>query len=121
MGDKSYILEGIESEESKKALYSTIHGAGRIMSRTQASGKRIWKNGKKVQISEGIIKRYMMDDWVKEEDVELRGAGTDESPHCYKRIDQVLKHHLKTVRVHHMLTPIGVAMAGDDVEDPYKD
>ena len=32
MGDISVILEGVESEESKQALYSTVHGAGRVMS-----------------------------------------------------------------------------------------
>ena len=40
MGDTSVVVEGIESEASKEAFYSTVHGAGRIMSRTQALGKR---------------------------------------------------------------------------------
>ena len=44
MGDISVILEGIDSEESKAALYSTVHGAGRVMSRTAAKGKM--KGGK---------------------------------------------------------------------------
>src|SRR5205823_14028657 len=39
MGDQSVILEGVESEEAKDALYSTVHGAGRVMSRTAARGK----------------------------------------------------------------------------------
>lgn len=42
MGDISVILQGVESEESKDALYSTVHGAGRVMSRTQAAGKQKW-------------------------------------------------------------------------------
>jgi tRNA-splicing ligase RtcB len=53
--------------------------------------------------------------------VELRGAGTDESPHCYKRLPEVLTHHADTVRVLHTLRPIGVAMAGEGEFDPYKD
>lgn len=42
MGDISVILRGVDSEESKAALYSTVHGAGRVMSRTQAAGKQKW-------------------------------------------------------------------------------
>ena len=39
MGDESVILEGVESTENEQALYSTVHGAGRVMSRTQAAGR----------------------------------------------------------------------------------
>lgn len=46
MGDISVILRGIESPESKEALYSTVHGAGRVMSRTQAAGKQRWTKAK---------------------------------------------------------------------------
>ncbi|MDP6585336.1 MAG: RtcB family protein, partial [Anaerolineales bacterium] len=104
MGDISVIVEGLDSTESKKALYSTVHGAGRIMSRTEAAGK--YRNGKR---SGGKISRQMMLDWIEREDVELQGANTDESPHCYRRLTQVLKHHALTIRVLHTLHPIGVA------------
>ena len=106
MGDISVIVEGLDSTESKKALYSTVHGAGRIMSRTEAAGK--YRNGNR---SGGKISRQMMLDWIERENVELQGANTDESPHCYRRLTQVLKHHALTIRVLHMLHPIGVAMA----------
>ncbi len=62
----------------------------------------------------------MKNEWVKRADVELRGAGTDESPHCYKRLNEVLGYHPYT-KVLHTLTPIGVAMAGEGEVDPYKD
>ena len=39
MGDESVILEGAASGDSEESLYSTVHGAGRIMSRTQAAGR----------------------------------------------------------------------------------
>jgi tRNA-splicing ligase RtcB len=39
MGDDAVIIEGIDSPVSREALYSTVHGAGRIMSRTAAKGK----------------------------------------------------------------------------------
>jgi tRNA-splicing ligase RtcB len=39
MGDQSVILEGVASDEADDALLSTVHGAGRIMSRRQAAGR----------------------------------------------------------------------------------
>ena len=126
MGDISVILEGIDSPSSKSALYSTVHGAGRVMSRTQAAGKKQWhRKGQerktKLERSGGQISTEMMMEWVNRAGVELRGAGVDESPHCYKRIESVLHEHAGTVRILHTLTPIGVAMAGSDDFDPYKD
>ncbi len=119
MGDNSVILEGVENREGAHSLYSTVHGAGRVMSRTAARGKVNFRTGK--VLSPGAISREMMNSWIRERGVELRGAGTDESPHCYKRLDEVLQHHKDTVRVLHTLTPIGVAMAGENEFDPYKD
>jgi tRNA-splicing ligase RtcB len=39
MGDDSVILEGVASDDNEQALFSTVHGAGRVMSRTQAAGR----------------------------------------------------------------------------------
>ena len=117
MGDISVILEGIESPDASLSLNSTVHGAGRVMSRTQAAGKRKWGKPR----TGGLVTRKMMEDWVHEKGVELRGAGTDESPHCYKRLPEVLEEHKKSICILHTLTPIGVAMAGEDEFDPYKD
>lgn len=121
MAEQSVILRGVDSEESKVAMYSTVHGAGRVMSRTQAAGKVKWKSGKKVRVSEGQVTSDMMMEWVTRAHVELRGAGVDESPHCYKRLSDVLEAHGNTIEIVHRLTPIGVAMAGSDEYDPYKD
>jgi tRNA-splicing ligase RtcB len=49
------------------------------------------------------------------------GAGTDESPHVYRRLPDVLAAHAGSIRVLHTLRPLGVVMAGEDVFDPYKD
>lgn len=119
MGDNSVILEGIENENSKYSLYSTVHGAGRVMSRTAARGKINRKTGQ--VISPGLISREMMNDWIQEKGVTLRGAGTDESPQAYKRLNEVLGYHSDSVRILHTLKPIGVAMAGENEFDPYKD
>lgn len=119
MGDISVILEGVESEQSKAALYSTVHGAGRVMSRTEARGKINYRT--REVVSPGKISREMMNEWLRREGVELRGAGTDESPHCYKRLPEVLGYHEGTVRILHTLKPLGVAMSGENEFDPYKD
>jgi tRNA-splicing ligase RtcB (3'-phosphate/5'-hydroxy nucleic acid ligase) len=119
MGDISVILEGVETPASAAAFYSTVHGAGRVMSRTQARGKTVRRTGEVK--SPGLISREMMMEWVHREGVELRGAGTDESPHCYKRLPEVLAQQGATIRILHTLKPLGVAMAGPDVVDPYKD
>ena len=121
MGEVSVIVQGVESEESKKALYSTVHGAGRVLSRRAAAGKFRWKRGKRIKMSEGAISREMMMKWISKAGVVLRGAGTDESPHCYKRLPEVLEFHEPTIEVLHTLRPIGVAMAGADEFDPFKD
>jgi hypothetical protein len=39
----------------------------------------------------------------------------------YKRLPEVLAAHGSSIRVKHTLRPLGVAMAGRDVHDPYKD
>jgi tRNA-splicing ligase RtcB len=121
MGENSVILKGVQSDLSRDALYSTVHGAGRVLSRTQAAGKSKWKKGVKTRISDGLVSQEMMDTWVNTKGVCLRGAGVDESPHCYKRLNEVLEHQGDTIQVLHTLRPIGVAMAGADIFDPYKD
>ena len=110
MGDISVILEGVDTEEIRAAMYSTVHGAGRVMSRTQAAGRKRYKKGKIYHLKEGQISREMMMEWINGQGVELRGAGTDESPHCYKRLPEVLEAHGDTIKVLHTLRPIGVAM-----------
>ena len=119
MGDDAVILEGVDSPASREAFFSTVHGAGRVMSRTQARGKVDRRTGRVVR--RGEVSRDMMMEWVKRRGVELRGAGTDESPHCYKRLKHVIAQHGDTVRVLHVLRPIGVAMAGEEERDPYRD
>ena len=63
----------------------------------------------------------MMRDWIKEKGVLLRGGGTDESPHVYRRLPDVLAAQGATVEVLHTLRPLIVVMAGADEFDPYKD
>ena len=39
MGDESVILAGVAGKEAEESLFSTVHGAGRVMSRSQAAGR----------------------------------------------------------------------------------
>jgi tRNA-splicing ligase RtcB (3'-phosphate/5'-hydroxy nucleic acid ligase) len=121
MSDVSVIVEGVDSIESKEGLYSTVHGAGRAMSRTQAAGKRKWVKGRQVQVTKGLIDFEEVKVRMRSLGIELRGAGADEAPGCYKKLMEVLSHQGETIKVLHELTPIGVAMAGNEILDPYKD
>jgi tRNA-splicing ligase RtcB (3'-phosphate/5'-hydroxy nucleic acid ligase) len=155
MGDDSVILEGVEGEGSQESLYSTVHGAGRVMSRTEAAGRmrrrksfacsvrdcdwavpaRDYKGEscphhpdaevRKIHTEEVV--RVGRVDWdavrarLREDGIVLIGGGADEAPEVYKRLPAVLDAHAGSIRVKHTLRPLGVAMAGRDVFDPYKD
>ena len=107
------------SEQQRQMMYSTVHGAGRVMGRAQAKGKKDKKTGEWKR--EPRVTQDMMDEWVKKAGIYLRGGGRDESPHVYRRLPDVLEAQGDTVEVLHTLTPIVVVMAGDDIRDPYKD
>ena len=152
MGDESVILEGLASGESEESLYSTVHGAGRIMSRTQAAGRvrrrkrwacsnrdcdrlfespnsrcpdhpdsRMLKTWVAEQIKPGVVDWPAVQARLREQGIVLVGGGGDEAPEVYKRLPDVLDAHAGSIRVKHTLRPLGVAMAGRDVFDPYKD
>ncbi len=118
MADISVVVRGKDSAESALALYSTVHGAGRIMSRTQAAGKMNWKKKRRIG---GSITREQMLRALRDYGVELRGAGTDESPFVYRKLEDVLDAHKATLDILHVLKPVGVVMAGEDEYDPYMD
>jgi tRNA-splicing ligase RtcB len=120
MGDDAVIVEGVDSPLSREALFSTVHGAGRIMSRTAAKGKFVKANGKRIR-KDGLVRRDEMMKWIAAKSVVLRGGDLDEAPQAYRRLPDVLTAHAGTIRILHTLTPLGVAMAGRDIVDPYKD
>jgi tRNA-splicing ligase RtcB len=128
MGDDAVIVQGASAsdetdpalaETQRAALYSTVHGAGRVMSRTQAAGKRNRRTG--AVISPGRVSPEMMNAWIAEKGVALRGGGLDESPHAYRRLPEVLAAQEGTIEVLHTLRPLVVVMAGANELDPYKD
>jgi tRNA-splicing ligase RtcB len=153
MGEPSVILRGASSDASAALLYSTVHGAGRVMSRTQAAGRMgnraecsadgcdfwvTWKQHRaeatrcprhpdaplvkrRGRLKAGRIDYAAVRRELAGSGIELRGGAADEAPDAYKRLDTVLAAHSGTIEVLHRLTPIGVAMAGADTFDPYKD
>ncbi len=102
MGESSIIVEGLDTEANKDSLYSLPHGAGRVMGRMQAKGK---KN------RPGLISQEDMTQWVRGRNIILRGGDVDESPQAYKRLTEVIGHHSESYRLLHELMPMGVAMA----------
>ena len=125
MGDDAVIVRGTTdggeatSALQREAMFSTVHGAGRVMSRTAAAGKTNRRSGKVIR--PGAVSPEMMHAWVREKGVVLRGGGLDESPHVYRRLPEVLAAQRGTVEVLHRLRPLVVVMAGTDMFDPYKD
>jgi tRNA-splicing ligase RtcB len=129
MGDDSVIVEGVDGPGAAESLYSTVHGAGRVMSRSQAAGRfryrRTKVDGRSVrgreQVRPGVVDWPAVQARLRERGIVLVGGGADEAPEVYKRLPDVLAAHAGSIRVQHTLKPLGVAMAGDDVHDPYKD
>jgi tRNA-splicing ligase RtcB len=125
MGDNAVIVRGTTdaderiAELQRDALFSTVHGAGRVMSRSAAAGKVNRKTGRVIR--PGVVSPEMMQSWMREKGVLLRGGGLDESPHVYRRLPDVLAAQKGTIEVLHTLRPLIVVMAGADLFDPYKD
>ncbi|MDO9035957.1 MAG: RtcB family protein, partial [Methanoregula sp.] len=98
MGTSSFVLRGTQMA-MEKTFGSTCHGAGRIMSRTQAkkslSGKEITAN----LLKAGIIVR-----------AHSENAIADEAPDVYKSSDEVVNvvHDAGISRLVARLSPLGV-------------
>jgi len=122
MGDDAVILSGVESDASAETFYSTVHGAGRVMSRTEARGRFVKDpaTGKRLR-QPGRVRHDEMQAWLRDKGVRLIGGDLDEAPQAYRRLPDVLAHHAGTVRIEHTLRPFAVVMAGSDVFDPFKD
>ncbi len=94
-GHRSFVVEGKGNDAS---LNSASHGAGRLMSRTQAK-KTIAPKARTA--------------WLAERGVELLGGGLDEAPQAYKDIDEVLALQSDLVEVVARFEPKMVLMSTD--------
>src|SRR5699024_2010506 len=107
--DISVILQGLDSQKCRPAFYSTVHGAGRVISRAEATGKFNRRTKKR---EGGLVTQDKMDKVIKDYGVELRGGGLDESPFVYRKLQEVIDAHKGTIEVLNVLRPVGVSMAG---------
>jgi tRNA-splicing ligase RtcB len=94
MADPGFLVRG---KGEVAAINSASHGAGRALSRTAAT--------------KGITKTER-DRYLAERGVTLLGAGMDESPQAYKRIEAVIAAQADLVEVVGKFTPIMVRMDG---------
>jgi len=87
MGTASYVLCGVDDND--ETLCSVNHGAGRVMSRTEAKGKM--KKGKMVRppaISDDEFKRAMKGIMLYAQNMR---SVKEEAPQAYKDIDEVIR------------------------------
>jgi tRNA-splicing ligase RtcB (3'-phosphate/5'-hydroxy nucleic acid ligase) len=98
MGTSSYVLRGTEIA-MERTFGSTCHGAGRIMSRSQAKKKQTGKEVTEQLLKAGIIVRAPNEN-----------AIADEAPDVYKPSDEVVGvvHDVGISRLVARLSPIGV-------------
>jgi tRNA-splicing ligase RtcB len=135
MAGLSVILRGVdagrgaEGDAQRATLFSTVHGAGRVMSRSEAAGKRhrfgarageLVRGADGRPVRPGKVTEAMMRQAVGDAGVVLRGGGPDESPHVYRRLEEVLALQ-PGIEIVHRFRPLAVVMAGADEHDPYKD
>lgn len=73
------------------------------------------------QLKPGLVDWPAVQARLRAQGIVVLGGGADEAPEVYKRLPDVLAAHAGSIRVKHTLRPLGVAMAGSDVVDPYKD
>ena len=101
MASPAYVVRGKGQPES---LNSASHGAGRVMSRKQASRKLKWKDAKQLLNQRGVT---------------LLSAGIDEVPFVYKDIDAVMAAQADLVDTVARFFPrlVKMAPAGERPED----
>jgi tRNA-splicing ligase RtcB (3'-phosphate/5'-hydroxy nucleic acid ligase) len=98
MGTSSYVLRGTETA-MERTFGSTCHGAGRIMSRSQAKKKQTGKEVTENLLKAGIIVRAPNEN-----------AIADEAPDVYKPSNEVVGvvHDVGISRLVARLSPVGV-------------
>lgn len=94
----------VRGKGNAASLHSASHGAGRVMSRTQAAQSFTWSAVKKLLAESGV---------------ELLSAGIDEAPGVYKDIHSVMAAQSDLVEVLGRFDPklVKMAPAGEKAED----
>jgi tRNA-splicing ligase RtcB len=101
MASPCYVVRGLGNADS---MNSAAHGAGRVMSRTQAKKTFNWNSTKA---------------YLAKHEVTLLSAGLDEVPQVYKDIDQVMAAQKDLVETVARFDPkmVKMAQAGERPED----
>ncbi len=101
MASSTYVVRGKGNDES---LHSAAHGAGRVMSRTQAKKTLRWQDANAQLADRGV---------------KLLSAGLDEVPAVYKNIDEVMAAQRDLVEPLARFQPriVKMAPAGERPED----
>ena len=104
MAKPGYVVRGLGGEAGVRALLSAAHGAGRVMSRSQAKKTFRWAHVKQDLEDAGVT---------------LLSAGIDENPRVYKDIRQVMARQADLVEPIARFDPKLVKMAdgGERPED----
>lgn len=98
MADPGYVVRGRGNAAS---LNSASHGAGRLMSRTQALNS---------------ITKTMRDQYLRDKGITLLGGGLDEAPQVYKNINEVIAAQEDLVDIIARFKP-RIVMMTDDPRD----
>jgi hypothetical protein len=109
--DRIFDIDGVSAHSGvpKKGICPD-HPASRV--------RKVWVQE---QVRPGVVDWPAVKARMRDQGIVLVGGGADEAPEVYKRLTDVLAAHGDTIRVKHTLKPLGVAMAGHEVFDPYKD
>jgi len=105
MGEPSVILRGVDSPAGKDLLRSTVHGAGRVMSRTQAAGRM----GTRAECSERDCRFWVTWGHYRHER-DRAGAGNDRFTLCPEHPDG--KMSKRRGRIKDGLIDFGAVQAG---------
>ena len=92
------VITGEDTARNEEGLYSTIHGAGRVLGRSAAKK---------------TFTREDLDLHVKQSGIILVGGGVDEIPAAYRNLKSVLAAHSGTFDTKYVLCPLVVVMAGE--------
>lgn len=104
MAKPGYVVRGIGGDGARRSLASASHGAGRVMSRSEAKKTFRWNHVK---------------DDLERAGVTLLSAGIDENPRVYKDIRQVMARQSDLVEPIARFDPrlVKMAPAGERPED----
>ena len=112
MGDDAVIVRGRRGADAR-AGGARSAASGALLDGPRRRARDVaHAGGRQAQLADRQAARAgrdldeMMRDWMREKGVILRGGGTDESPHVYRRLPDVLAAQRGTIEILHTLRPL---------------